>query len=306
MSEELMKTSINRLAIGLLVALSLLAGMGCAQRPPVPVTADSNAIAEALSGGRKTIGVVALGPTQMMNDNWSDFNPAVRSFLAQGPTFSTLGRRGVRAPGGAKKGLSWAINGIRHCADLYCPIAGMALMPVAALVGAVSAEIARVVKPPEIVNVRPIVKFRPVVPVEVVNASLLIMLDNGRMAKAICEQFKQLARAKTDHVFRTVPFEQARRHAPMVEPVDALLTVRVAEAGLIGGPEDDPGVRVKLHIWTHFNRTMFRRFSYKSDDMRRISEWAADDGRLFRQELDRAVENLAGQILDGLFPRKPA
>ena len=301
-----MKTAINRLVIGLLVAMSLLAETGCAQRPPVPVTADSNAMAEALSGGRKTIGVVALGPTQMMNDNWSDFDPAVRSWLAQGPTFSALGIRGARAPRGAKMGVSWAINSMRHCIDAPCAIAGMALMPVAALVGAVGAEIARAVKPPEIVNVRPIVvKIRPVIPVEVVNASLLKMLDYGRMAKSISERFEQLARAKTNHVFRTVPFEQARRHAPMVEPVDALLTVRVAEAGLIGWRDDDPGVRVKLHIWTHFNRTTFRRFSYKSDSMRRISEWAADDGRLFRQELDRAVENLAGQILDGLFPRKP-
>ncbi len=301
-----MKTAINRLAIGSLVALSLLAETGCAQRPPVPVTADSIAIAEALSGGRKTIGVVALGPTQMMNDNWSDFDPAVRSWLAQGPTFSTLGKRGVRAPGGARKGLRRAFNGIRRCYDPRCQIAGMAFMPVAALFGAVGAEIAWAVKRPEIVNVRPIVKYRPVMPVEVVNASLLKMLDNGTMVKAISERFEQLARAKTDHLFRAVPFEQARRHAPRVEPVDALLTVRVAEAGLIGGPEDDPGVRVKLHIWTRFNRTMFRRFSYKSDGMRRISEWAADDGRLFRQELDRAVENLASQILDGLFPRKPA
>ncbi len=273
----------------------------------MPVTADSNAIAEALSGGRKTIGVVALGPTQMMNDNWSDFDPDVRSWLAQGPTFSTLGRRGVRAPGGAKKGLHWAFRDMGMCPipTHYCAM-GIALMPVAALVGAVSAEIARAVKPPEIVNVRPIVKYRPVMPDEVANASLLKMLDYRRMAKAICEQFEQLARAKTDHVFRTVPFEQARRHAPMVEPVDALLTVRVAEAGLIGWPEDDPGVRVKLHIWTHFNRTMFRRFSYKSDSMRRISEWAADDGRLFRQELDRAVQSLAVQILDGLFLPKSA
>lgn len=98
-----MKTAINRLAIGLLVALPLLAETGCAQGPPVPVTADSIAMAEALSGGRKTIGVVALGSTQMMNDNWSDFDPAVRSWLAQGPTFSTLGKRGVRAPGGPRK-----------------------------------------------------------------------------------------------------------------------------------------------------------------------------------------------------------
>lgn len=106
-----MKTAINRLAIGLLVALPLLAETGCAQGPPVPVTADSIAMAEALSGGRKTIGVVALGPTQMMNDNWSDFDPAVRSWLAQGPTFSTLGKRGVRAPGGGRErtasGLQW-------------------------------------------------------------------------------------------------------------------------------------------------------------------------------------------------------
>ncbi len=286
-----MKTPTHRPAIGLLVAMSLLVEAGCAQRPPEPATTNWHAIAEGLTGARKTIGVVALGPTQMMNDHWHDFDPAVKSWLAQGPTLTTRER-------GPSIGFE---RGIQKGWDSYIAMArqgdprGVAMsIPLIPVWLAISGLIGEVAPGPEVQLARPLTE---VVGADAVEPSLL---DKRTVGEAIRDHVTRIAGEKSNHVFRTVPHEDARNRASMSEPVDALLTIRVVGIGLIGKGGDNPLVALKVHIWTDFDRTGFRPFEYVGT-RRRLTAWAADNGRLLREELDRAVQTLAEQVVEGVF-----
>lgn len=289
--ERGIKQSTLRSYLGLLVAMSLILAAGCAQRSREPAPPPSSAITDWLNEHRRTIGVVALGSTQMMNQHWFEFDPHVRRALAQGPTLTTRER-------GPSIGFEM---GIHKGWDSYIAMArqgdprGVAMsIPLIPVWLATSGLIGELAPGPEFQLVRPLT--------EAVGADAMRpnLLDKRAVGEAMRDHVTRIAGEKSNHVFRTVPYEDARNRASMSQPVDALLTMRVVGIGLIGKGGDDPLVALKVHIWTDFDRTGFRPFEYVGT-RRRLTAWAADNGRLLREELDRAVQTLAVQVAEGVF-----
>ena len=92
------------------------------------------------------------------------------------------------------------------------------------------------------------------------------------------------------------------------DALDGLIQLRLLDYGFVGQKGEDPRValRITAYATTHFIRqervvrTYTRDWVYEGK-RRKLSTWMADDGRLFREELDKAVEELGEQVINDMF-----
>ena len=88
--------------------------------------------------------------------------------------------------------------------------------------------------------------------------------------------------------------------------VDTVLAVDVSSIRLIGTGINPP-VRLLMTASARLIRTAdgvelyAERFEYRSPDEHKFVEWAAGDGQVFREEVDRGAEALAADIVQLLF-----
>lgn len=272
--------STSRRRIGLLLAFSLIVAAGCAQTSSTALPT----LPEWLKEDRRTIGVVAFGSSPE-------------------PTLSTLepenaaARKG--AAKGAKKGFAAAgdvISAGSGCSGLGC--GAVLLLDTAALVtfpiigsvyGAATAE-------------REVVKVQPLAEVEGTEALFRMALRDLNIEDRIVDRVIQVGRQKTNHVFLAVAGEEVSDRSSITELSDAILTARVTSLGLWADEGDDP--RVGLRVIAAASLETAEASGVRSGRVKyegergKLSDWAADDARLFREELDRAIQSLAEQIVE--------
>jgi len=101
------------------------------------------------------------------------------------------------------------------------------------------------------------------------------------------------------HVLRAVRVDEEGKALPGEE---ALLQVRFTEFGLFGDIGEDP--RVALVVGAYANLQMpaataygWGEFTYEGSG-RRVSEWSADEARLFRDEIAIALRAIATQLVE--------
>ena len=291
-----------------LFAFLLLASLaGCAQAPAEQSNSGASTDKRAaprwsqwLAEDRRTIGVVALSPTQMMHEDWFEFDPAIRSWLARDATYSTIRpEKLVWNPtllsDAVETQMAAAFTNASGCGEGagYCLLFGLALAPVGALaqwsIGGME-----VVQPPPVV--------RTLDEVEAIDAELATaLLDKQGIGEAIRDRLIEIGRQRTRHAFLAIPYERVAQSHTMPEGIDALLTVRVQAIDLIAKDGPGPPVALTINVWTNFKRTNGRPWTYKGSWLR-ADAWTGDGARLLREEVDRAVESLAEQIVDTEFP----
>ena len=133
-----------------------------------------------------------------------------------------------------------------------------------------------------------------------VNSPVIAALDKKRVAEAVRDQVVRFAANVPNLDVRGLPFEDIAGDTWSINGFDTTLTVRVVGIGLWADRtvNSDPALRIK--IWTHFDRTTFLPFEYKSDG-RSLDDWARDDARFLREELHKAARELAQQLVARLF-----
>jgi len=94
--------------------------------------------------------------------------------------------------------------------------------------------------------------------------------------------------------------------------IDTVLEVSVPRVGLAGQPGINPPVSLFMTARARLVRTadgaeMYaEKFDYHGGGASKFLEWAADDGQMFRQEVDRGTRSLADDIVRLVFPGEPA
>lgn len=293
---------INHCAIALMGVAAALLVAGCAERPmetetgPPPHAAATRWLQES---GR-TIGVVALGPTQRMNQQWYDFDADVQRALARGPTHTTPGHdvlttETLDAGDALLNAFSFHSRAFQGCHGQGCAaaLAFLPIVPLDAMWRMTVGEINIKWIPPRVDDLAAAIPAAAQLP-----ASLM---DKKIVVAAVRDRLEQLAAATTSHTLTTLRFEDARDPAsPARAGLDGVLTLRVVDIGLEGERGDDGEAALAIHLWMHLNQATFIALDYKGR-ARPLSAWAADDARLLREEFDRAVQDIAGQIIDSLF-----
>ena len=154
------------------------------------------------------------------------------------------------------------------------------------------------------VQPRPIV--RPLNKVKNLKASIPTgLLGKQSLGMAISDRVIAISQDRSDRQFQRVLFEQAHDRSLWPAGVDGLVTVRVRSVNFVADDSDDPRARLFVHVWTNFDMRSTETFVYKGE-RRRVSEWRADDARLFRKEITSAVQSLAVDIADAMFPTSSA
>ena len=88
--------------------------------------------------------------------------------------------------------------------------------------------------------------------------------------------------------------------------VDSILEISVLTVGLTGDWDVNPSLAMAITGRTRLIRAQDGTEIHASTlaqngGMRMFTEWAADDARLFREELDRGLQNLAEEIVREYF-----
>lgn len=291
--EGIVVSAKRRFLTRLLFAIPLIAVGACAQPAPAPNASVPRAVTEWLNQDRGTIGVVALGPDQMMGDHWFEFDQGAKAWFAEAPTMMTRKRR---PPPDFKAELpdqyeAYMLDLAPTAANPGVYMAGLALAPLmislkTMIVSTTPGQIYETTRPlPEIMGV---------------NSPAIATLDKKRVAEAVRDQVVQVAAYVPNLDVRGLPFEDIAGGAWPTNGDDTTLTVRVVGIGLWADRtiNSDPALRIK--IWTYFDRTTFLPFEYKSHG-RPLDDWARDDARLLREELYMAARELARQIVTRLF-----
>ena len=292
--EGIVMSAKRRFLTRLLFAIPLIAVGACAQPAPAPHAGVPRAVTEWLNQDRGTIGVVALGPDQMMGDHWFEFDQGAKAWFAKAPTMMTRKRRPPPELGDAlvieteAYTLSWAQQAAY---DPRAIVWGLALAPVAIPLRTM------------IVAMTPGQEYettQPLPEIMGVNSPVIATLDKKRVAEAVRDQVVRNAAYVPNLDIRSLPFEDIAGGTWSTNGGDTTLTVRVVGIGLWTDRtvNSDPALRIK--VWTYFDRTTFLPFEYKSDG-RPLDDWARDDARILREELDSAAQDLARQIVTSLF-----
>ncbi len=275
-----MTATIPRPLIALLVAMSLIVEAGCAQRLPYSFSSTSPAVTDGLNENRKTIGLAVI-------------STAEPKFLARvSPVLSDEAERGFLA--GARAMVSGGFKTAYYTGIPHAYLLAM-LWPVGALGGAIYGA----------ASAQSVELLHPLSEIKGAEELMRNALADRRIEEAIRDRVEQVApRRKCNCVFLSVPYETVGNPSPSIEGTDTVVKVAVEEFGLAGEEGDDPRVALRVRAWTYFKWTT----SESAENMeyegrsRKLSAWAADNARLFRQELNRAVQSLAEQIVDGLVP----
>src|SRR5206468_3760888 len=94
--------------------------------------------------------------------------------------------------------------------------------------------------------------------------------------------------------------------------IDTVLEVSVPGIGLVARSGINPPVSLFMTAGARLIRTAdgaevyAEKFEYHGGDAYKFLEWAADEGQVFRQEVDRGARRLAEDIVRLLFPAEPA
>ena len=94
--------------------------------------------------------------------------------------------------------------------------------------------------------------------------------------------------------------------------IDTVLEVSLLRLGLAGQSGINPPVSLFMTARARLIRTadgaeMYaEKFDYRGGAAHKFPEWAADEGQVFRQEVDRGARRLAEDIVRLLFPAEPA
>jgi len=300
-----MRTAIRLSVNGLTLAVLVLVATGCARLTPgrsesAPIASKSSAITGWLDEDHSSIGVVALGPDQFLYQDWFEFEPAFKEYFTRGPTYTTVHPKRL-------KRTQFALGDAFHeTANNYfrsLPYAGEAagyglfLAPALILAGTLSkAAIGRF----EWEQPRPVVQLLDSTdsPMSSIPTGLL---SKQSLAEAIGERIIRNSEIRSDRQFLEVPFDQAGERLLWSARVDALLTVRVQSIDFIAGEGDDPRAALFIHLWTNFDRSVSRPIEYTSSRLK-LSVWTANNARRLREEIDRAAESIAAQIVGKLIP----
>ena len=281
-----------------LFAILFIAVSACAQPSPAPQADGLRAVTpRAVTGWlnqeRRTIGVIALGPDQMMGHHWFEFDPGVRRWLAKAPTMTTRKRRPPPKfkDAFADQSEAFMLNLAQQA--VYDPRILIVELAMAPLVITLQTMVASLTLGQEYESSRPLADIRGV------DKALTDTLDKKRIAEAIGEQFILIATDETNHDVRNLAFEDIA-DTWSIEGVDKALTVRVVDIGLWAGPTLRSELALSITVWTHFDRNTFLPFDYKSEG-RPLEDWTRNDGRFLRQEIDKAARGLAQQIAASLF-----
>ena len=281
--------------MGCLVVSVLVLAAACTSRSTDPVSVHSTGIATWHPEQPSRVAVVTLGPTDMMYQDWFEFDPNVRDWLARDPTFSTIKKkRLVRKTYPLEESLQLQFqktaSAIGNCGGgaLFCLAASIPLSPIAAVLRSTIGELK---------TVQPAPRVQSLNTVESVGAKLPVgLLDKEKLADAIGERVAKLGGERTNHEFILVPFEEIADASPPAGRADATLTIRVKSVGLVTTDHDDPRINLELHLWTNLNGTDGRPWKYIGEP-RKLEEWTANNARRFRDDLDHAVKTIANQII---------
>ena len=282
-----MTTVIPRTAIGILIAAALTVTGACARHAPEPQATVPSAVTEWLSQDRRTIAVIALGPDQRMGHQWFEFDRDVRRWLTEAPTMTTRKRRPPLElrDAFADVTLNWMEQGAG------APVGALFLAPLWIPLGTL------------IVAATPQEEYettRPLAEAKGVDATAVAVLDKRMVAEAVRDRIVRLAADATDHDVRRLPFDEIGDDTWSIDRIDTTLTVRIVRIGLWADRPGATAVALKVSVWSYFDRTTFLPAVYVSR-ARNLDAWSADGGRLLDDELDRAAQDLAEQIVANLF-----
>ena len=280
-----------------LVAFVLLLGPGCAQTSREPAS-----MAPMPSGPARTIGVAAMDHTfgpklqEREPDAEAAFAGAVLGAILGGAIGASVAIVAMAVVFDASIGLafmsvtSWEFSQI-------VAVTGAAIgAPVGAGVGAATAEPATVTEWPL---------------AELEGASELFpdALGEQTLEQAIRDRVLIIAPARTAHALRSAPAEHDATYDRLrQDDLDGLIQLRLLDYGFVGQKGEDPHValRITAYATTNFIRED-RVVSARTRDWvfegkgRKLSTWMAQDGRLFREELDQAVRELSEQAMNDIF-----
>lgn len=173
----------------------------------------------------------------------------------------------------------------------------LALPPPATLIGGIYGAIAA----------------NPTKMVEEADAVLKKALVDLKMQESLRDRVLELVRARTRYEAillandRPRPAERASPSGTGQEPAyDTALQTTVLLVGLAGEGSINPDLRLILQAMPGLSRTedafeqVILRLEYRGGP-HRFTEWAANDAQLFRDEVARAYQELAEQIVEELF-----
>jgi len=133
-----------------------------------------------------------------------------------------------------------------------------------------------------------------------------------KMQEAMLESFLQTAGKRMDCSFTplkeqgpTYLYEDAVYQPVAGTDMDTVLEIGVQKFGLEGGNLDSPFVfcmTVRARLIQTKDGSVVRDDTLRyTSEKKKVTEWGADDGRLFREEFDRGYQNISDRIVDRFF-----
>lgn len=275
----------------------LMGPWGCAHQSPYP--------SEAIRAQFNTIGVVSVQDA-----------PEVHFYLpAKGP----ISGAGRGAAIGARTGLgacAWLGEPPHDSAGLMlCLAIGLALTPPGAVIGAVSGAMTAL----------------PAATVEKAEAILRQKLTEAKVQDIVRNAVVREARRQTRYTFivdyvpifqLTPQTEVAAGEGPRVRDerttyrewtdsnAETLLEVRVESLTLDGLQDMDPTLQLEMTVRTRLLRArdhveLYNSLWTYSGAKRRLAEWAVNEAKPFRSEVERCLSSLANLMAEALFVMYP-
>ncbi len=292
-----MKCVVGRLTARLLIPILLTLNAGCARGP---ATAALEVPSDA---------AISAGPNQVRMVIGITASPHLYAGKIIEPTFEFYEGRTVAAAmngaeiGGGHVARSGLFMGqiLGYPLGTYTFMASLLLSPVASIVGAFYGAVSEQ-------SARTTTTLRAV---EGAQTLFRNALDNQKIEEAIRDRVVQVAQETTDHILMTLPHERfgaekvsykgnpENQRALAEHGVDGVLDFHITKYGLAGEEATDPRVslEMKFRILRFVQGMPFYsgEWEYRGKK-RRLSVWAANGARLFREELDRVAQSLAGQF----------
>ncbi len=206
----------------------------------------------------------------------------------EGPTAG----KGTGAAKGAGLGAAYMIGGGLQSGQPLGLALGIALTPVGALVGGIYGAVAA----------------EPASAVEEAERALTKAVTELKTQEAMRDLVREVARGETGYQFVSL----AEHDPPATEDIGTILEVSVAALGLAGPVGVNPPLAVVVEGCARLIRNEDGAQLYALppegahplvfvSPSRKFLEWAAEDARLFRKEMDRAYRTLAEKIVEELF-----
>lgn len=144
------------------------------------------------------------------------------------------------------------------------------------------------------------------------------VVAESKTQQAIRDRLMEVAREQTSHRFMlfteqgpTSPYENVSYPPLETEGIDTILEMSVLTVGLTGQGDRDVPLAFFVTARTRLIRVMdeaefhTRTWTYTSGT-RQLTEWAAENAQPFREEMDRACQNLAEMIVRELLFSSPS